>query len=180
MKIAIGTTRTPKIEGIKKGIETCPFLADIKDEITYFPHNVDSGISDMPLSIDEVMLWAKNRAQNLKSLESADYYIGIEWGTTAIGDKKYIFWVVYIENNLLEWHYGFSPMMELPRIIELKLYEEWLDLGPVMGELSGNTNLRSENGSMGAWSSDMLTRTDEFESAFKAAISPFYNEYYRM
>jgi len=49
-----------------------------------------------------------------------------------------------------------------------------------MGELSGNTNIRSENGSMGAWSDDMFTRADEFSAAFKAAIAPFYNEYYKM
>jgi inosine/xanthosine triphosphatase len=180
MKIAIGTTRTSKIEWIKQGVLDCPFLQDIQKQIIYLPHNVESWISDMPLSMDEVMLWAKNRAKNIKSISSADYYIWIEWGTTQIWDKKYIFWVVYIENDSPKWHFGFSPMMEVPSIVEKKLYQDWLELGPVMGILSGNTNIRSENGSMGAWSNDMLTRVDEFSSAFKAAISPFYNDYYKM
>ncbi|NDK09801.1 DUF84 family protein [Candidatus Gracilibacteria bacterium] len=180
MKIAIGTTRLPKLEGIKKGILDCPYFQDILSEIEYFPHNVASEISDMPLSLDEVMLGAKNRATNLKTLETADFYIGIEGGTSSIGNKKYIFGVVYIENNQSEGHYGFSPMMEVPSLIEKKLYQEGLELGPIMGELSGNTDIRSENGSMGAWSNDMLTRTDEFSAAFKAAIAPFYNEYYKI
>jgi non-canonical (house-cleaning) NTP pyrophosphatase len=180
MKIALGTTRSPKIEWIKKWIQTCPYFQDILEEIIYLPQNVESGISDMPLSIEEVMLWAKNRAKNLKPIESADYYIWIEWGTTAIWEKKYIFWVVYIENNSWEGHYGFSPMLEVPSIVEKKLYDEWQELGPLMGELSGNTNIRSENGSLWAWTNDMLTRTDEFYSAFQAAISPFYNDYYKM
>ena len=49
-----------------------------------------------------------------------------------------------------------------------------------MWELSGKTDIRSENWSMWAWSNDMLTRIDEFTSAFKAAISPFFNDYYKM
>lgn len=70
--------------------------------------------------------------------------------------------------------------MEVPEFVENKLYHEGLELGPIMAELSGKTDIRSENGSMGAWSADMLTRRDEFESAFKAAISPFYNPYFKM
>jgi non-canonical (house-cleaning) NTP pyrophosphatase len=58
------------------------------------------GVSDMPLSIDEIMLWAKNRANNLYKLWiEADYYIWIEWWTTKIWNKKYIWWIVYIKNN---------------------------------------------------------------------------------
>ena len=70
--------------------------------------------------------------------------------------------------------------MEVPEAIAHKLYVEHLELVPIMAELSGKTDIRSENGSMGAWSEDMLTRKDEFESAFKAAISPFYNKYFKL
>ncbi|MDD3144556.1 MAG: inosine/xanthosine triphosphatase [Candidatus Gracilibacteria bacterium] len=179
MKIAIGTTRTPKVEGIKKGVNECPFFNGI--EVEYILESVSSDISDMPLSIDETMLGAKNRARNLKkSGIIADFYIGIEGGTTSIGEKKYIGGIVYIEDNNGKGHYGFSPMMEVPKIVEKKLYIDGLELGPVMGELSGKTDIRSENGSMGAWSNDMLTRVAEFTSAFQAAISPFFNDYYKM
>lgn len=55
-----------------------------------------------------------------------------------------------------------------------------MELGPLMGELSGKANVRSENGSMGAWTDDMLIRSDEFSAAFKAAIAPFYNAFYKL
>ena len=71
-------------------------------------------------------------------------------------------------------------MMEVPKIVEKKLYIDWLELWPVMWELSWKTDIRSENGSMWAWSNDMLTRVAEFTSAFQAAISPFFNDYYKM
>ena len=47
-----------------------------------------------------------------------------------------------------------------------------------MAELSGKVDIRSENGSMGAWSEDMFTRKDEFEVAMKAAMAPFFNKFY--
>lgn len=56
MKIAIGTLRAPKIAGIQKAVSSCPYFQDILSEITYHPHGVESGISDMPLSVDEIML----------------------------------------------------------------------------------------------------------------------------
>lgn len=179
MKIAIWTTRTPKVEWIKKWVNECPFFNWI--EVEYILESVSSDISDMPLSIDETMLWAKNRARNLKkSWIIADFYIWIEWWTTSIWEKKYIWWIVYIEDNNGKWHYWFSPMMEVPKIVEKKLYIDWLELWPVMWELSWKTDIRSENGSMWAWSNDMLTRVAEFTSAFQAAISPFFNDYYKM
>lgn len=71
-------------------------------------------------------------------------------------------------------------MVEVPNLVDQKLYQEKMELGPVMGELSGKVDIRSENGSMGAWTDDMFTRADEFSAAFRAAIAPFYNAYYRL
>lgn len=181
MKIAIGTLKAPKVEWIKSGVNTCPYFEKIKDRVEYILLSVPSDISDMPLSIEETMQWAKNRAQNIKKeWILADYYVGIEGWTTTIWDKKYIGWIVYVENNMWEWHFGFSPMLEVPIKVEKMLYEDWLELGPVMSELSGITNIASQNGSMWAWSDDMFTRKDEFEDAFKAAIAPFFNKFYQL
>ena len=181
MRIAIWTLKAPKVEGVKSAVQTCPYFEKIKDQVEYILESVPSDISDMPLSIEETMQWAKNRAQNVKKKWIlADYYIGIEWWTTTIGDKKYIGWIVYVENNMWEGHFWFSPMLEVPNLVVKKLYDEKLELGPVMSELSGITNIQSQNGSMWAWSDDMFTRKDEFEDAFKAAIAPFFNKFYQL
>lgn len=180
MKIAIGTLRKPKIDGIAAGVTQCPYFKEHLD-IEYLPQEVSSDIAHMPLTVDEVMQGAMNRAQNMKKNNvEADYYIGIEGGTTRFGEKAYIFGCVYIENVSGEGHFGFSPMVEVPSVVERLLYEEGKELGPVMGELSGKTDIRSENGSMGAWTDDMFTRKDEFSVAFQAAIAPFYNQYYNL
>jgi non-canonical (house-cleaning) NTP pyrophosphatase len=91
MKIAIGTERAPKVNGIKAGVAACPYLVHEVDSMEYILKSMPSDISAMPLSVEETMTGAKNRARNLKkSGILADYYIGIEGGTTAILDKKYL------------------------------------------------------------------------------------------
>lgn len=180
MKIAIGTERAPKVEWIKVAVNESPYFKETK-HIEYILKSVPSGISDMPLSLEETMEWAKNRAHNLKKAWIiADFYIGTEGWAKKVWDTAFLGWIVYIENAHGEGHFWFSPFIEIPKLIEKKLYEEGAELGPIMWELSGRTDIRSENGSMGAWSNNMLTRSDEFKSAFHAAIAPFYNDYYAM
>ena len=179
MKIAIWTLRKPKVDGIKEWVEKCPYFKGI--DVEYILEKVSSDISDMPLSLEETMQGAKNRARNLKKKWiEADFYIGIEWGAYKLWGKAYLVWIVYVENASWERHFGFSPAIEIPSKIEKMLYEEWKELWPIMEELSWIVDLKSQHGSMWAWSDDMLTRKQEFVSAFQAAISPFYNKFYKI
>lgn len=181
MDIAIGTTRKPKVDGIMEGFLTCPYFEPFYKSISFLPHEVSSGISHTPLTIEEVMQGAYNRVQDLLTkVESASFYVGVEGGVWARGTTSYLFGCVYVQNEHSVGHYGFSPMVEVPAIIHRMLYEEGRELGPIMGELSGVTDIRSENGSMGAWTNDMFTRKDEFVLAFRAAIAPFFNKYYAL
>jgi inosine/xanthosine triphosphatase len=179
MKFAIGTLRAPKVEGIKEGVATCPYFDSVREKIEFIPMNVSSDISHMPTTFDDVMQGAKNRADNLITAGVvADYFVGIEGGTAYIGERAYLFGSVYVRDAAGKGHYGFSPMVEVPIVCERMIYGEGKELGPIMEELSGVVDLRSQNGSMGAWTNDMFTRKDEFVVAFKAAIAPFYNEFY--
>lgn len=79
----------------------------------------------MPLSVEEVILGAFNRAKNLRKAGiEADYYIGIRGGCTRISGKAYLFGSVYIMNSAGEWHVGFSPMVEVPQEVDRLLYIE--------------------------------------------------------
>ena len=60
MKIVIWTTSAPKVEAIKEAIEKCVYF--LNEEIELVDIKVNSWVSDMPTSIEENMLGAKNRA----------------------------------------------------------------------------------------------------------------------
>ena len=181
MKIAIGTTSSPKVSWVQEAVKVCPYFAYTLEEIEYILEKVPSDVADMPLSLEVTLEGAKNRAQNLiKKGIDADFYVGIEGGVWSVLDKKVLGGTIYIINKAGEGHFGISQVMEVPSIIEHMLYEEGKELGPAMEALKWSVHSRSEEGSMGAWSDNMLVRKDEFTLAFKAAISPFFNEYYKL
>lgn len=178
MKIAIWTKSPPKIAAIEEAIKKCIYFKWIDIEI--IPLKVNSDISDMPISIEENMNWAKNRAFNTKKEIKADLYIGMEWWMSKIEDKAYLFWVVYILDNNWKWHFWFSNMMEVPNIFEKRIYKNNEELWPVLSEITWIQWASKKTGAFWHWSDDMLVRKDQFMFAFLSAIPPFYNKYYKM
>lgn len=179
MKIVIWTTSAPKVAAIKEAIEKCHYF--FNEEIEIVDIKVDSNVSDMPTSIEENMIWAKNRAYNsLKIISDADFYIGMEGWTSFFGEKTYLFWVVYILNRKGQGHFGFSNMMEVPEYFHKKIYNEKMELWPVLEEATWIENASKKNGAFWAWSDDLLTRKDQFVMAFLSAIPAFYNKYYKL
>ena len=179
MKIVIWTQSPPKVKAIQQAIDNVVYFKD--KDIEVVPLKVSSDISDMPISLEENMLGAKNRAWNCKKeIPNADLYVGMEWWTTMIEDKAYLFWVVYILDKNWNSHYGISNMMEVPEYFRKKIYDEGLELWPVLAEVTQEENASKKWWAFAHWSDDMLTRTDQFVLAFTSAIVPFYNKYYKV
>jgi len=178
MKIAIWTKSPPKVNAIEEAIENCKYFE--WENIEFTTLKVDSWISDMPTSLEENMKWAENRAKNSKKEIKADLYIWMEWWMHILGEKAYLFWVVYVLDNNWEWHYGFSNMMEVPKLFKHRIYENNQELWPVLTELSWEQWASQKNWAFGHWSDNLLTRKDQFMFAFLSAIPPFYNKYYKL
>jgi len=104
----------------------------------------------------------------------------MEWWMHILGEKAYLFWVVYVLDNNWEWHYGFSNMMEVPKLFKHRIYENNQELWPVLTELSWEQWASQKNWAFWHWSDDILTRKDQFMFAFLSAIPPFFNKYYKL
>lgn len=179
MKIVLWTQSPPKVEAIKEAVKECIYFKDKNIEIIW--EKVSSWVSDMPISLEENMIWAKNRAINVsKKIPWADFYVWMEWWTSYIGEKTYLFWVVYILNNKQEWHFGFSNMMEVPEFFHKEIYINKKELWPVLSEITWIEGASKKNWAFWAWSDNMLTRKDQFKLAFLSAIVTFYNKYYKI
>lgn len=177
MKIAIGTKSPPKVSAIEEAATNCKYFKKEKIEVT--GKKVDSGISDMPLSLDETIHGAHTRAKNIKEkIKNADLYIGMEWWVTIIRGIAYLFWVVYIIDKTGKEHFGISPMMQVPEEFRRRIYENKEELGPVLTEITWEKWASKKGGAFAHRSDDMVTRKDQFILAFTTAICPFYNEYY--
>ena len=178
MLIAIWSLRKPKLEAVEQAFQNCPYFW--WTIIKYESRKTSSDVSDMPLNIEEIMLWAKNRVKNLqKEINNADFYIWLEWGTSKIWDKYFLFGTTYIEDNNWKWHYGFSPMMEIPDHIQHELYTNKRDLWIVIEEMSDRNNVKSNNGTLWELSDDMIKRAESFQISTQAALAPFFNKYWK-
>lgn len=178
MLIAIWSTRKPKIEAVESAIWSCPYFHWQK--IEYRTQKVNSNVSDMPLNTEEIMHWAKNRVKNLRiEIDNADFYIWLEWWTSKIWNRCFLFWATYIEDQNWKWYYGFSPMMEIPENIIKELYTHKRDLWDVIEELSDKNDVRSNNWTLWELSDDMIKRAESFHISIQAAISPFFNKYWK-
>ena len=179
MKIVIWTQSAPNVEAIKEAIFKIPYFEG--KDIEIIDIKVSSWISDMPTSIEENMIWAKNRALNSKKeISGADFYIWMEGWTSFFWEKSYLFWVVYILDNAWNGHFWFSNMMEVPEYFHQKIYTEKLELWPVLESATWVENASKKNWAFWAWSDDILTRKDQFIYAFTSAIPAFFNKYYKL
>lgn len=178
MLVAIWSLRKPKLEAVEQAFQSCPYFW--WKIIKYEARKTSSDVSDMPLSIKEIMQWAKNRVKNLKKeIPNANFYVGLEWWTSKIWNKYFLFWVTYIENQEWIWHYGFSPMMEIPPKIQHELYINKRDLWEVIEEISDKNDIKSNNWTLGELSDDMIKRAKSFQVSTQAAIAPFFNKYWK-
>ncbi len=178
MKIAIWTKSPSKLAAIEDALDECVYFK--WESVELISKDVDSGISDMPITIDACMLWARNRAINISKIAEANLYIWMESWTARFWRKAYLFWVVYILNNEWKWHYWISNMMELPKIFDKKIYVDWEELWPILSKIAWEENTNKKNWASWRWSDNMLTIKDQFILAFLSAIPAFYNKYYKM
>src|SRR6185369_15836364 len=86
MKVIIGSKNPQKI----KAVEDLTSIYDFITEPEIFSFEVDSGISEQPMSLDEIILGAKNRAFNAYNLLNPECGIsfGLESGITVVPHTK--------------------------------------------------------------------------------------------
>ncbi len=127
MKIAIGSTRGPKIEAVKEAwqVFATKILSDSEEEVTFHSYDISNGTPHMPLSVTDLMEGARGRAENLalqlkKEKAEANFYIGLEGGFHVIdsqGPRRQAFlesWA-YVSDGYMGFHgHGGGLYVPLP------------------------------------------------------------------
>lgn len=177
MKLAVGTLRAPKLAAVERVLEELrergwPPSGETVDVI---PTKVASGVSDMPLSEEEGVTGARNRARAALRTAGADIGLGLEGGVIVLTAQPP---VVLLRNWAAAWDgrrfgLGCGPGIQLP----LALAEEILDgeeLGPAIDRYARGRDIRSGRGTFGVLTGDVIDRTDAFATAVAAALAPWY------
>ncbi|MDQ2053400.1 inosine/xanthosine triphosphatase [Halobellus sp. H-GB7] len=163
---------------------------------------VPSGVSEQPIGHDETRAGAQNRAEAVLETvrdeaddsEETRLGVGIEGGVASFGDGRVVddanaaadaeapatdtylvMWAAATDGD--RWGVGSGPSLRLPESIATRIHDGE-ELGPVMDDVLGESNVAKNQGAAGAFTAGQLTRTDALEDAVAAAAAPFLSGLY--
>jgi inosine/xanthosine triphosphatase len=133
---------------------------------------VDSEVKNQPLSDEETLLGAENRARNaMKTYPQADYSVGIEGGIEERGKEMYTFaWVAIISKKIVGRGKTASFLLP-PRVV--KLIKSGMELGEAMDVIFKKQNSKQKEGAIGILSGKVIDRKALYTPAIISALIPF-------
>lgn len=181
--IALGSDRAAKIMAVRASIARVAAIDPSWAEASVLARPVATTVPAMPLNDWELMQGARERAlavrdHLLAQCREADIYVGLEGGFHSISIEGE--WHTFLRG----WAYatdgkggafGGTPSISVPPSLAKKVIEGRRELGLVIDEVAGITDVRSRQGAWGILSRDLVTRAMSFEIALIAAFAPFYN-----
>lgn len=167
IKIAVGSQNPIKIEAVKSA------FGKVFGECEIVEVSVSSGVSDMPLSFEEMVEGAKNRAKKAREKLSADFGVGLEGGfeDEIIGTFLTGFVAIVDKNGI--WGYGQGSGLLIPKKIVDKVRKEGKELGDVIDEIRGLKNTKQHEGCIGFFTNNLIPRKKAFERTVIYALSRF-------
>lgn len=134
-----------------------------------------SEVSDQPMSSEETLRGAINRANNVSKIApDADYCVGIEGGLEELDDELEAFAWVVIKSKEGKVGKGRTGSFFLPKKVS-ELIKKGKELGEADDIVFGLKNSKQANGAVGILTVDVLTRTTFYEPAIILALIPFKN-----
>lgn len=171
-KVIVASTNPVKIKSAQIG------FANMFPEENFDVQGVSapSEVSDQPMSSDETLRGATNRAHNASKLVTeADYWVGIEGGVEDVNEELEVFAWVVVKARDGKNGKGKTGSFLLPQKIA-ELVRQGVELGDADDIVFGRTNSKQANGAIGILTDDALTRTTYYVPAVIMALIPFKNE----
>jgi len=167
IKVAVGSQNPIKIEAVKSAFEK------VFGECEVVGISVSSGVSDMPLSFEEMVKGAKNRAEKAVEKLGADFGVGLEGGfEDEIVGTFLAGFVAMVDKNGI-WGYGHGSGLLIPKKIVDRVRKEGKELGDVMDEIRGLKNTKQHEGCVGFFTNNLIPRKEAFERTVIYALSRF-------
>lgn len=131
-----------------------------------------SGVSDQPMSDDETLTGARQRARNVRArVDDADYWVGIEGGVQPHGDALEAFaWVVVLGRE--RSGHARTASFTLPNEVAALIHQD-AELGHADDQVFGREDSKRSNGSVGLLTHDVIDRTEYYAHAVVLALIPF-------
>jgi inosine/xanthosine triphosphatase len=171
VKLVLGSTNIAKVQALEETVRDYPHLAGA----TVVSLSVPSDVTDQPLSLEETIQGANNRAKNaFEASHPCSYGIGVESGLcTAPGTETGFLHVsVCSIFNGTRYYAGLSTGFEIPPAILTLLTDKKLDLSQACIESGITTNhqIGSTEGLIGILTKGRIDRKEYSKQAIRSAF----------
>lgn len=185
MIVGLASTRKPKVDAVRAVFRRLAPKFDVTfEKIEFIEMEIASGIDETPTSLNHILQGAKRRGISLREIcqernHAVTYAIGMEGGLFSVEDPLF-----GIQTFLQSWAYvtdyqqesfGASGAIVVPDSISEPVLHGKESLGVVIDRLAQQTNVRSNQGTWGVLTQDLISRQASFELALTSALAPFYN-----
>jgi inosine/xanthosine triphosphatase len=174
MHVGVGSGNPVK----RRAVESVLEASEAFDDATVEAVSVASGVSEQPVGHAETVRGAETRAANV--LEAGDYElaVGIEGGVSRVEGCDGLFLVMWAAVDDGETvGRGSGPSLRLPEKIAARV-EAGEELGPVMDDVLGESNVAERQGAAGALTAGDLDRQSALAGAVSGALGPFVTDHY--
>ena len=186
MRIAIGSTRAPKVEAVKEAwsIFSSKILTAGDEEVEFAPFDVPTQAPEMPVAVEQLMTGAQERAERLmlqlkRERAEADFYVGLEGGFNVVdprGARRQVFlesWAFVSDGHL--GFFGHGGGIYVPPAISTQVMDRGIELGIVIDLFAQQRDVSSQQGVWVVLTRNIFNRQHSFVVALIAAFAPFYN-----
>jgi inosine/xanthosine triphosphatase len=181
--IAVGSARKPKLAAVREAVDGMLDLLPAGTSIEIVGVEVESGVNHTPLSREETMRGARQRAEALKIIAREEgkpwnYFVGLEGGLDSVmedGQRRVFLesWA-YVSDGT-RGHFGRSGSVELPEALAEEVFVKGTELSIAIDQSAGQAGIRDAQGAWGVLSANKITRQEAFRVALIAAFVPFLN-----
>ena len=181
--IAVGSTRKPKLGAVQEALTSFGRILAPEKQIEVVGVEVESGVGHTPVSCEELMQGARQRAEALASLaaknhEPWNYFVGLEGGLDVIeeaGQRRVFLESWAYASNGARGFFGRSGSIEVAEVIVEQVVDRGVELSVAIDRFAGEVGIRDGQGAWGVLSGNLISRQDSFRIAVIAAFAPFYN-----
>jgi inosine/xanthosine triphosphatase len=205
--VVVGSTRRPKLDAVTEALvsirsafamdKTAPEL-----DFEVVGVEVPSGVRHTPLSHEDLMTGARQRAEALVRIARAEnkpwkYFVGLEGGIDIIAGsdvmpnldvipdvdivreagKRWVFlenWA-YVTDGTSLGSFGQSGAVLLPDSLAKIVVDDGVELSEAIDTFAGRHNIRDAEGAWGILTRDLISRREAFRVAVVNAFAPFFN-----
>ena len=168
LRVVVTSGNPVKIDAARRGFEQVFPSHEIQIEALKVP----SGVPDQPLTDEETLRGARNRAENARTARpDADFWIGLEGGLETQGEQLMAGAWIFVLGPQGEGRSRTANFLLPERIV--KKIREGLELGTAIDQVFHRQGAKQGPGAAGLLTDGVIGRTDLYEPAVVLALIPF-------